>query len=67
MANKFDFLRKLAICFFTVLTLVCAVSTVFFAISGDASQRNGSAVSALVGMLLVLWLRKDQESEKSNQ
>ncbi|MFC3607485.1 hypothetical protein [Stutzerimonas tarimensis] len=63
MTKKIDYLRKFAIYFFTILTLACAVSTVFFAISGDASQRNESAVSALVGMLLVLWLRKDQESE----
>lgn len=64
MARKIDYLRKFAICFFSILTLVCVASTVFFAISGDAGHRNESVISALVGMLLVLWLKKDQESER---
>lgn len=64
MSKKIACLRRSAIYFFAALTLVCAISTIFFAIIGDANQRNASAVSALVGMFLVVWLKKDQESER---
>ncbi len=60
MSDYTKILRKYTIYLFSMLTLICAASTFYFAINGEASQRNISALSALVGMILVHQLRKDQ-------
>ena len=58
--------KRLRLCllyFFVFLTLVCSFSTFFFAIEGDSPRGNSSALAAVVGIALVLRLKKDGESE----
>lgn len=58
-SRKTEVFRLGVIYLFATLTLACSSFTFYYALTGDAFQRNSSAVAAVVGMILVYSLRKD--------
>lgn len=63
LTKKYKVLRSVVLYTYMILTVVCACCAIYFSVIGCAEERNSTAFAAIVGALLVKWMRQGIRKE----